>query len=108
MAGWDLFPSGSGVIHESNEILRAKGIQGKVIGQFSHNKINRDGVLVGLKVKDGPEMKITKDTITVEGYEKPWIAVAYMVTNEDRKICAAWVWQLICEGKFEHHREGTG
>lgn len=105
MAGWSLFPFGSEVIYECNEMLRAMGIKGKVIGRFSHCKINRDGVLVGLKVQDGPEMKITKDTITVEGYEEPWTAVTYMTTNCSRMDCACWVWQLICEGKFEYHRE---
>jgi hypothetical protein len=92
------------MIYETNETLQAKGLQGKVIGRFSHSRINGDGVLVGLKVQDGPEMKITKETIIAEGYEKPWIAVTPMATNEARRECAAWVWQLICEGRFEHHR----
>jgi len=100
MAGWELMPPGSGEIMEESYLQPPKAI-----GKFSHCKVNRDGVLVGLKVEGGPEMKITRETITVEGYERPWLAVTYMDTNSNRRICAAWVWHLVCEGTFEAHRE---
>ena len=103
MAGWELMPAGSTDIYESNQLLERKGVK-KVIGQFTHYRVNKDGVLTGLQVKDGAEMRITKEHIFVEGYEKPWQAVSYMNTNQDRKKCAMWVWQLICEGKFGGHR----
>jgi hypothetical protein len=99
MARWDLFPPGGGIIYE-----QVNGRQtGKVIGRFSHYGIQKDS-LVGLRVENGPLMEITNDSITVEGYEKPWVAVTYMNTDDSRRSCAGWVWQLICEGKFEHHK----
>jgi len=94
MAGWVLMPRKSGVIRE---FIPYKP-RGKIIGRFSHCKVDKKGSLVGLKVKDGPEMKITRETITAEGHE-PWLAVTYMDTNENRRECAEWVWQLITEGK---------
>ena len=78
--------------------------ESKQIGKFSHYK-NRQDLLVGLQVENGPEMTITHDTITVDGYEKPWVSVTYMKTNEMRRVCAEWVWYLICEGRFEQHRK---
>jgi len=94
-------PSGSGEIREaSNPCNRGKE---KLLGYFSHCRM-RDGVLTGLQVKDGPEMRITSETITVDGYDVSWMAVTEMDTNRNRYECAAWVWQLICEGKFESHR----
>jgi hypothetical protein len=53
---------------------------------------------------DGIKMRITKDTITAEGYQS-WIAVRYMTTNEDRLHCAKWVRHLIQRGTIEKVQE---
>ena len=105
MAGWELMPPGSGAIEESKPYPHLNREKPKVLGRFSHCRVDRDGALTGLKIEGGPEMRITAETITVEGYEKPWTAVTRMGTNENRRTCAAWVWQLVCGGKFEAHRE---
>jgi len=102
MASWELMPSGSGEIREATGSLN-RGKE-KLLGRFSHVCMKHD-VLVGVQVKDGPEMQITSETITVDGYDVPWVAVTKMSTNSSRLDCAKWVWQLICEGKFESHRE---
>ena len=99
MSGWELIPPGSDDIYESKQFGERK-----VIGQFTHCRVDRNGVLIGLRVKDGPEMRIYRNKIAVEGYMAPWYPVCYMDTNESKKICAMWAWQLICEGKFESHR----
>ena len=108
MAGWELIPSGSGDIFM---VAGDRVFRDKKLGRFTHRKVNRRGNLVGLvatnvegKPCDGIKLHITRETITVDGYERPWIAVMYMDGNKARMECAAWVWQLICEGKFESNR----
>ena len=102
MAGWDMMPAGSGRIFAPIEGT-TRVDESKLIGEFSHCKVRND-LLVGLQVKNGPEITITNDTITVDGYEKPWVSVSYMKTSQVRRACAEWVWYLICEGRFEQHR----
>ena len=46
---------------------------------------------------DGHKIKVTRDTITVEGYA-PWIAVTYMDEQWQRAECVAWVLSLIRDG----------
>jgi len=100
MAGWELMPSGSGEIRELVPLSGGTCQPGKIIGRFSHCKLNKDGELAGLKVEGGPEMRITRETIKPDGY-RIWQAARHMDTSKDRRDCAKWVWQLIAEGKLK-------
>ena len=103
MAKWEILSLERPYGQEFREFIPNEP-RGKVIGRFSHYRVNENGRLIGLKVEGGPEMRIIGNTIIVEGYGKPWIAATPMRCNSDRKECAERVWQLIIEGKFEHHR----
>jgi hypothetical protein len=109
MKGWKKFGDEAifRPIYETQQTPPTGGsAQGKKIGEFSHYRENQNCTFIGLKVQDGPEMHVRRDAITVEGYKKPWVPTRYMATNRDRYECASWVYQLICEGKFESHRNG--
>ena len=52
---WELIPIGSCDIYESNQMLERKGLR-RVIGQCTHYRVDRNGALTGLQMKDGPEI----------------------------------------------------
>jgi hypothetical protein len=92
-------------IYETHQTQKKKkSVKGEKIGEFSHYLENQNCSIIGFKVEDGPEIHIRKDSITVEGYKKPWVSVRNMRNNLDRYECACWVYQLISEGSFEGHQ----
>jgi len=101
MAGWEPMPQ------ESAGIMSCGGIECRkhsLIGRWQQCKKSESGLLIGLRSEDGIEMSIARDAIRVKGRKEPWLAVTHMDGNANRLKCAAWVYQLIKEGKFESHR----